>query len=170
MRSHLGGPSWIDRTHILHHKSMHGTLGSCTHRCTQLQVEVRLDALLGHCLGNALRPPGVQGARWRCSAMWRPNTDPACHAPARHSSSEHSVGLAPKPPPTFTHLGLAALKLACQQIAQPALQQGDNAAQEEEPNTPHGGPEAHARALAEGGSRRDGQTTLRSRLGGWAQG
>lgn len=45
-------------------------------------------------------------------------------------------------------LGLAALKLARQQVAQPALQQRHDAAQEEQPHAPHGRPEAHARPLA----------------------
>ena len=66
--------------------------------CSQLQVKVTFDALLGHSLGNAL--------------------------------------------------GLSALKLPGQQIAQPALQQGHHPSQEEQPHTPHGRPEAHAWALA----------------------
>ena len=47
-------------------------------------------------------------------------------------------------------LGLAPLKLTRQQVAQPPLQQGDHAAQEEEPDAPHGGPDTHTRALADG--------------------
>lgn len=49
---------------------------------------------------------------------------------------------------TSTHLGVTALELAGQQVAEPALQQGHDAAQEEEPHAPHGRPEAHAGALA----------------------
>ncbi len=47
-------------------------------------------------------------------------------------------------------LGLAPLELARQQVAQPALQQGHDAAQEEEPHAPHWRPEAYAGALAHG--------------------
>mmetsp|Transcript_6161 Transcript_6161/g.24641 ORF Transcript_6161/g.24641 Transcript_6161/m.24641 type:complete len:696 (-) Transcript_6161:121-2208(-) len=45
-------------------------------------------------------------------------------------------------------LGVAALKLARQQVAQPALEQRDDAAQEEQPHAPRRRPEAHAGALA----------------------
>ena len=45
-------------------------------------------------------------------------------------------------------LGLAPLELPREQVAQPALQQRHDAAQEEEPDAPHGRPEAHAGALA----------------------
>jgi hypothetical protein len=49
---------------------------------------------------------------------------------------------------TYTHLCITPLKLACQEVAQPAFQQRHDASQEEEPHTPHRGPEAYSRALA----------------------
>ena len=70
------------------------------HRRAQLEVVVRLDALLGHRLGDAL--------------------------------------------------GRAALELARQQVAQPALEERHHAAQEEEPHAPARRPEAAAGALAHG--------------------
>ena len=49
-------------------------------------------------------------------------------------------------------LGLPPLKLPSQQVAQPALEQRDNASQEEEPYAPHRGPETHTGAFANGTS------------------
>ena len=48
------------------------------------------------------------------------------------------------------HLGLAALELAREEVPQPALQERDDAAEEEDPDAPHGGPEAAPGALAHG--------------------
>ena len=48
------------------------------------------------------------------------------------------------------HLGLAALKLAREEVPEPALQERDDAAEEKDPDAPHGGPEAAAGALAHG--------------------
>lgn len=45
-------------------------------------------------------------------------------------------------------LGLATLKLSCQQIAKPTLQQRHNSSEEEEPNPPHGSPEPYTWTLA----------------------
>ena len=47
-------------------------------------------------------------------------------------------------------LGAPPFELAREQVAQPALEQGDDAAQEKEPDAPHGRPEADAGALADG--------------------
>src|SRR5699024_535451 len=46
-------------------------------------------------------------------------------------------------------LAVATLKLARQQVSEPSLQEWDDAAHEEQPDTPRGGPEATARALAD---------------------
>mmetsp|Transcript_3880 Transcript_3880/g.8478 ORF Transcript_3880/g.8478 Transcript_3880/m.8478 type:complete len:333 (+) Transcript_3880:5507-6505(+) len=69
------------------------------HRRAKLEVVVRLDTLLGHCLGDPFRR--------------------------------------------------AALELAGEQVAQPALKQRYHAAQEEEPHAPAGRPEAAAGPLAD---------------------
>ena len=45
-------------------------------------------------------------------------------------------------------LGLPTLKLPCQQVAQPPLQQGHDTSEEEEPNPPHGSPEPYTWTLA----------------------
>lgn len=45
-------------------------------------------------------------------------------------------------------LALPAFELAGQQVAEPPLQQWYDATQEEQPDTPHGRPEAHTRPLA----------------------
>mmetsp|Transcript_3491 Transcript_3491/g.11579 ORF Transcript_3491/g.11579 Transcript_3491/m.11579 type:complete len:907 (-) Transcript_3491:778-3498(-) len=47
-------------------------------------------------------------------------------------------------------LGRAALELACEQVAEPPLEQRHHAAQEEEPHAPAGRPDAAAGALADG--------------------
>ena len=47
-------------------------------------------------------------------------------------------------------LAVATLELAREQVAKPALEQRDDAAQEEQPDAPHGRPEAHARPLTHG--------------------
>jgi hypothetical protein len=48
----------------------------------------------------------------------------------------------------YEAFGVAALELAGEQVAQPALQEGDDAAEEEQPDAVHGCPDSDARAFA----------------------
>ena len=86
---------------------------------TELEVEVRLDALLGDRLGDS-KDEGSVG-RSVLAKRWS-------DAPLR----------------------VTTLELASEQVAEPALEQRDDSAKEEEPDPPAGGPEPDSGALADG--------------------
>lgn len=89
---------------------------------TELEVEVRLDALLGDGLGDSVR--SLPSAN--ILGSWRRKRER--NAP----------------------LGVPTLELTSEEVAQPALEEGDDTAEEEEPNAPSWGPESDSRTLADG--------------------
>ena len=118
----------------------HSIMQAHHHRRSQLQVKVRLNPLLRHRFGNALRRQSFMliAICKTLTEILRSIAQQYCDA-QNHTERQLGRGAC---------LRLAALELARQQVAEPALQQRHDAAQEEQPDAPHGRPEADARPLA----------------------